>query len=124
MVKKIIHITLALTLLVVTMGFTVSKHYCGDNLVSISVNHEAKSCCDMDGCCHNETNHYQLEEDFVYSLVTTDIQIQSIDVLFPIVFAILQIEPEIVNNEVYTYSKYLRPYKIQTILSLYQTYLC
>lgn len=124
MVKKILHITLALTLLIVTMGFTVSKHYCGDNLVSISVNHEAKSCCDSDNCCHNETNHYQLEDDFVYSFVATDIQIQNIDILFPVIFTVLNSETEINNDSEIHIFESPPPQKIQTVLSLYQSYLC
>jgi len=50
-----------------TMGFTVSKHYCGTRLVDVSINKEAQSCCSSEGsskCCHNETQHFQLEDDF------------------------------------------------------------
>ena len=50
-----------------TMGFTVSKHYCGSRLVDVSINKEAQSCCSKEGtskCCHNETHHFQVEDDF------------------------------------------------------------
>lgn len=48
----------------------VSKHYCEGSLESVAVFHEAKSCCDMDNCCHNETEVYQVKEDFSVPAVT------------------------------------------------------
>jgi hypothetical protein len=124
MIKKILHITLAFSLLVVTMGFTVSKHYCGDKLVSISVNHEAESCCDMDGCCHNETNHYQLEDDFVYSFIITDVELTGIDILFPFIFTSFNVDTELDSFTENIFSELPPPHKIQTALSLIQAYLC
>nr|WP_319399065.1 hypothetical protein [uncultured Carboxylicivirga sp.] len=58
---------MALLLLTSTMGFTVSKHYCGAHLIDVSINKEAKSCCGDEGICkscHNETHHFQVENDF------------------------------------------------------------
>lgn len=64
MLKRISHIILSLVLLVSTIGMAVSKHYCEESLVSVSVFSDNDSCCDMDNCCHNETQVYQLKEDF------------------------------------------------------------
>ncbi len=67
MLQKATHIIITLTLLISTMGFTVSKHYCGTRLVDININKEAQSCCGDEGtskCCHNETKHFQVENDF------------------------------------------------------------
>nr|WP_321409253.1 hypothetical protein [uncultured Carboxylicivirga sp.] len=67
MIRKIAHILMTLILMTSTMGFTVSKHYCGTRLVDININKEAKSCCSNEGtsnCCHNETHHFQVEDDF------------------------------------------------------------
>lgn len=64
MVKKFSHIILSLLLLVSTIGLTISKHYCGNSFVSTSLFTEGESCCEMDGCCHNETDFYQVDEDF------------------------------------------------------------
>ena len=63
-IKSIFHISLTIILLVANAGISVSKHYCHGGLVSIAVDHEAKSCCDMGDCCHNENEFYQLDEDF------------------------------------------------------------
>jgi hypothetical protein len=66
MMKKILNITLILILTLVTMGFSVSQHYCGGQLVSVSVNETAESCCGPVGtCCQNEIIHLQLDDDFV-----------------------------------------------------------
>ena len=66
MLKIFSHIALSLLLLVSTVGMTVSKHYCGNSLVSVSIsgNSEESSCCDMENCCHSETQIFQLKEDF------------------------------------------------------------
>lgn len=64
MLKKILHIVFATLLLVTTMGLMVSKHYCGGQLVSVSVFHKADSCCDDGGCCNNETHFFQVKDDF------------------------------------------------------------
>ena len=64
MFKKTINILLLLIVFSVTTGFSVSLHYCCDSLVSMSVNSDATPCCPVDnGCCDNETQHIQLEED-------------------------------------------------------------
>ena len=124
MIKRILHIIIALFLLITTMGFTVSKHYCRGNLVKITINAEAESCCDMEnGCCSNEAEHYQLEEDFVFTMLVYDLPDSGIDILFPIVSLFIQIEPgrDIVSEIIYT--DLPPPPKIQTTLSLLQTYL-
>jgi hypothetical protein len=64
MVKRISHISLSFLLLIATAGFAVSKHYCGEDLVSVNLFNEAESCCDDGNCCHNETVFYQVGEDF------------------------------------------------------------
>lgn len=64
MIKGISHITLSVLLLVITAGFAVSRHYCGDSLVDIAYNKNADPCCDTGSCCHNEIQFYQLDEDF------------------------------------------------------------
>ena len=103
------------------MGITISEHYCGNELVSVSINSEAEPCCDMDGCCHNENEHFQLQEDFLSPLDFVTIQIPEISVLFPLM--------EVVLNE--TTGEYVSfneipespPPLIQTVLARLQTYL-
>lgn len=64
MLKKASHIFLSALLLISTMGMAVSKHYCGENLVSVSFYGEADSCCGDSDCCHNENQNYKVKDDF------------------------------------------------------------
>ncbi len=64
MLKRVSHIFLSALLLISTMGMAVSKHYCGENLVSVSLFEEADSCCGDTDCCHNENQNYVLKNDF------------------------------------------------------------
>lgn len=126
MFRKIAHLTLALLLLTTTMGFSVSKHYCGTRLVKISINSEAEPCCDDMGtsaCCHNETEYYQLDEDFVSSVSIENFQLANLIVLFPTVIIYFIDVPEI-EIEVANYAESPPIPTIQTKLSLLQTYLC
>ncbi len=63
MLKKIVHITLSAVLLAATIGVAVSKHYCGDAMISVSLNDEATGCCEGGACCHNENHFFQLDVD-------------------------------------------------------------
>jgi hypothetical protein len=68
MLKKVIHIVVSILLLTSTMGLTLSAHYCGENLKSISVLADPASCCDIpDGCCHDEAETYRVEDDYAAS---------------------------------------------------------
>lgn len=71
MVKKISHIILSCLLLIATMGMAVSKHYCGGELVSVSLYGQDNHCCDMGDCCQNETHIYQMKEDFSVPVIST-----------------------------------------------------
>lgn len=93
MIRKISHITLVFLLLVLTMGFTVSKHYCGADLVNVAVfagNSDGcsndDSSCDMGDCCHNEHHVYQLQEDYTSPLVLDHIT------FFPVELATITLE--------------------------------
>lgn len=124
MLKKASHILLALILLVSTMGMAVSKHYCGGNFVSVSIFKQAKSCCDMDGCCKNENHFYQVKDDFSSPVITTVPFLAELDVLGHDILAIesLLTEPEQENTNVFVdFSP--PPKNIQTVLSLKQVYL-
>lgn len=57
-----------------TMGFTVSVHYCGDVVESVSIQkfnakEEPADCCSEmsdDGCCKTEINTIHLDDDFCF----------------------------------------------------------
>jgi hypothetical protein len=76
MLRKVTHILIAITLILATAGVSVSRHYCGGSLISVSVYHHAKSCCDANcHSCHNETNVYQLTDKFNFE--ASDFNFQS-----------------------------------------------
>lgn len=56
MLVKLGHIILSIVLIITTVGVVLSNHYCGDNLVSISIDHPIDSCWeDINGeCCHDD----------------------------------------------------------------------
>ena len=66
MLKKISYIVLASLLIFSTVGFDISKHYCGQLLISVSLNSQANNCCDdmTENCCHNEDEYVVLKVDF------------------------------------------------------------
>ena len=73
--RKLFYIFLAFSLLISTAGYAVTKHFCEDVLVHISVGHETTPCCDSnemssDCECESETDHvvvddYQLDHQEV-----------------------------------------------------------
>jgi hypothetical protein len=64
MLKRISYLLLALLILVSTVGITVSRHYCGNTLKSVSIILTPKPCCDMPLCCHDETLFLKIKDDF------------------------------------------------------------
>jgi hypothetical protein len=75
MLKQTNHIILSIILLVSTIGLVVSKHYCNEELVSVSFYDISDSCCDDNSCCHEESETYQLKVD--YSHNTTQIKVDN-----------------------------------------------
>ncbi len=65
MFRKVSNIFVTFLLLVSTTGFSISKHYCGNELVFIKLIGEAKSCCESGTCCHTDSEIVQLRGDFV-----------------------------------------------------------
>ena len=63
--KKFIHILIAGLFLFTTTGFTITKHYCGGNLVDVAINATPEACCDVNegGCCTDESETFQLKEN-------------------------------------------------------------
>ncbi len=101
--KRLIHILVAGLLLFTTTGFTITKHYCGDNLVEVVVNVVPESCCDMNngGCCKNESEFFQLSDDFAGS------QVLNVDFQFVFDFDLLVQESLEVKANVQISSIYL-----------------
>ncbi|MDD4746439.1 MAG: hypothetical protein RBR35_10685 [Salinivirgaceae bacterium] len=124
MLRKITHIILSVFLLVTTVGVTFSMHYCSGNYVSTSINKETKSCCDSTtGCCENKTVQIEVENDYV-SPIQIDNKIVELDFFLSFIFA-SNFELSLDFDEIYElYTGISPPFKIQTRLSLLQTYLC
>ena len=123
MLRKTSHIILSALLLFATVGLAISQHYCGGDLISMSVFSEAESCCDSGDCCKNEMEIYQLDED--YSLVSISEVPQSAEFelldLAILVYNFSVIETK--NIQEFFESDLPPPPKIQTVLSQRQTYL-
>lgn len=67
MLKKIVHIVFGLLLIVATTGFTISKHYCGNKLLSVSIFDIDKCMCG--GPCKDcHTNIKQIKVSDNYSI--------------------------------------------------------
>lgn len=82
MFRRIGNIFILLLFVVSTTGFTISKHYCHGNLVSVTINTDAKSCCGTNNndCCKNENDFFQLNDDFSATLPLNIVQDYSIDI--------------------------------------------
>ena len=113
-----------IVLLVSTTGMTVSKHYCGDSLVDVNVFSEAKSCCEAGcstGCCHDESEHFELDENFLVTATDIDFQEASIELLIPFTQHLVIKEVEQQNFELSGYSL-PPPKKVPDFLSVIQVY--
>jgi hypothetical protein len=109
--------------LISTTGLTISQHYCGGELVSTSIFDEAKSCCDSDDCCKNETELIQLDVDYSISspvVIPESIQIDLLAISL-VVFNLTLEENSIVEKYAIVHSP--PPPDIQTSLATRQTYL-
>ncbi len=67
MLKNAGYILLTSLLLLTTVGFVISRHYCNNILVSTSLDIPAGSCNHSmdDDCCHNSNNYIVLKAYFV-----------------------------------------------------------
>ena len=76
--KKISSISLALLLLVATIGVTVSRHYCGSILVDTSFVSPIADACDMDmpmdaDDCEDDHQHFNVDSPLVLLSLNYDI---------------------------------------------------
>ncbi len=123
MLKKLSHIILASFLLISTVGVVVSKHYCSGSFVSVSLFHEAKSCCGDSDCCHNEDQFFKVNDDFSAPLIQDAPELTSNDIFGSGLFVPdLDIIPE-TEKTVNFIDTSPPPPDIQKVLSLKQEYL-
>lgn len=90
MFRQLAHISLVFLLLTATTGVAISKHYCMNRLLSMSIGESKKSCCneaEAMGCCHNETEQVQVEDDFSLTVVTSLPEVE-----LPVLYTICALE--------------------------------
>ena len=80
MFRKIANIITVLALLVATTGIIISKHYCGDTLVSVTIDARAESCCGTTcNCCHTDIVSIHLKDNFVNQHISINTEPPAID---------------------------------------------
>ena len=125
MVRKIIHIGLSITLLISTAGISISKHYCCDRLISVSLYSNADPCCDeQTGRCDDETENYRLDDDFTAVENLQIKQIEGYEILNLFVLFSFLLEPVSDSYDDYLIPELPSPPTQRQALSLLQTYLC
>jgi len=106
MLKKASHIILIILLLISTMGVTMYKHYCGNSLISKSIDFPAKNCCNNHcKACHNEATLIKIIDNFEASSTEANISVEVSKILNPVTLSFLLVdkllEPHISNKLFY-----------------------
>ena len=123
MLRLTSHIILSFLLLTSTIGLAVSKHYCGGEVETVSLFTDAESCCDMDGCCHNEHDFFQVKTDFAAAQIIDAPQTVSTDLLFAQVFFMLNDWQTESETEIpFSYIEISPVQEGSTTLALHQVY--
>ena len=68
MLKRITHIVVILLITVATTGFTISRHYCGNHLIAVSLFQSSKCDCGNKDC-HTVLKQIKISDDFSTSEV-------------------------------------------------------
>jgi len=63
MLRKTANILLLTMFLFTAMGFTVTRHYCGDRLIVVSLKH-VNDCCKHCNHCHNKVSHIKINDTY------------------------------------------------------------
>lgn len=120
MAKKVAHIIIALLLLISTSGVAVTKHYCGNNLRSVAILTQPASCCDDQGCCHNETEIFRVHSEFAIS--ATSFEFEQLLMDEPPVYEVFADKiSEIATENIY--SDRPSPPLLRDILASFQTFI-
>ena len=121
LLKFFSHIIISIALLIATTGLTISKHYCGESLISVSVYSEAEFCCKDCDSCKNETVSIDPINDFVFSGSSFEF-LENFDlnfVEFATVIATNKFNFDLTKN----YSEFgFSPQKFTSIFSLFQVF--
>ncbi len=63
MLKKTANILLVLVFLITSMGFSITQHYCGNRLISVSLKHVG-NCCKNCNQCHSKVTRIKITDSF------------------------------------------------------------
>jgi hypothetical protein len=92
--KKIINILFVTLFTVITIGFTINKHYSSGELFSMAIFSEPESCCaDVCACCDEESETIQFHEDYTFSIDNVEFSPTQLE-LFAAVLSFNTCEPE------------------------------
>ena len=124
MFRKLLHIILAVFLFASTAQVTIYVHYCGGKLISASVNHKAKFCCEMDGCCKNKSLHFEVKDKFENPAAVEAIYIAKVSAIFPLLCIINNVPSRNSDSSFITFTDSSPPFLIQKgLFSFLQSYL-
>jgi hypothetical protein len=134
MIRKVLHIVIAVFILISSTGFIINMHYCHDQLIDMAFLAPAHSCCDVneenasqvqDSCpgCQDESIVVESGEDYVLSTGTFNFEnSHNIDLFLTAAgLNFFQGFEESTKNEVPWYKK-PPPYQ-EVVLSKIQSYL-
>ena len=121
--KKTINILFTVVFTVLTIGFTVNKHYSGGELFSLAIFSEPESCCaDVCDCCDEESDTVQFLVN--YTFVVDNLESIPGEVkLLAAVITITTAEPDLVITKTEFTDKDLPPPDNLTTLSFHQSFL-
>ncbi|MFC0877409.1 hypothetical protein ACE01N_12485 [Saccharicrinis sp. FJH2] len=122
--RLILNITVSLILMVATTGVTISKHYCHNHLVDVSVNHHADKCCDT-GCnsCKDEVASYKVTDTFMGADVLASLPVTVIQLYLNAVVDITEATTGVENQHFTELSTGPPPVTTISRLSKIQTFL-
>lgn len=115
---------MASLLLLATSGLTISKHYCGNRLVEVAVDHIPGNCCDDANCCHNETAHFQLTDYFSLFNDFDEVQINVYEIVQFFISDVEDARYFEVIDPILNHSPNLPPGYYSSQLSFLQTFRC
>lgn len=140
MLKKSLHIILAFLLLISTSGFSISTHFCQNQLQDLQFFCQAKTCGELQaekeschkttneepksckkGCCESKSDFYQLDLD--QQTATTTFKPLNIKALTIILFTLLNIELPSVDKKSTEYFNYKPPLIVCDYTAELQTFL-
>ncbi|WP_432280171.1 HYC_CC_PP family protein [Urechidicola vernalis] len=128
---KILSTLMAVVVLLSTMSFTVSKHYCGDILVDTAIFEELEGC-GMQMAMEETESHSEEEksccintEDFVDGEETEQLPIQKVsalDVFFVAAFILTYQELELTDNSNLYFTPYISPPNLEDRVVLFENF--